>query len=97
MRPTLAAALLALPMIAAPAAFAATAQPPGFTRQAPAELPVTVEDAIAIARDFGLVMIKEVELEDGYKWEVEGYDAEGREVELDISSSDGEILDIDYD
>jgi uncharacterized membrane protein YkoI len=96
MRPTLAAALLALPIIAAPAALA-TSQPPGFTRQAPAEPPVTVEDAIAIARDFGLVMIKEVELEDGYKWEVEGYDADGREVELDISSSNGEILDIDYD
>ncbi len=57
---------------------------------------VTAEQAIQIARGIGMVRVQEVECDDG-KWEVEGWHADGREMDVDVSARDGRILDVDYD
>jgi uncharacterized membrane protein YkoI len=57
---------------------------------------ITAEEAIRIARTAGLVQVREVDCEDG-KWEIEGRDARGREIEVDVSARDGRILDVDRD
>jgi hypothetical protein len=46
---------------------------------------IEIEDAIRIARENGIVAFREVERDDG-RWEVEGRDAEGRKLELDIDA-----------
>ncbi len=56
--------------------------------QAPA---VSVEQATKIARDAGLVMIREIELDDG-KWEIEGRNRAGERRELYIDASSGRVL-----
>lgn len=58
--------------------------------------PVSAEDAIRIARTAGLVRVEEVDCDDR-KWEVEGRDARGREIEVEISARTGRILDVDRD
>lgn len=58
--------------------------------------PIQAEEAIRIARTAGVVRVQEVECDDG-KWEVEGRDARGRKIEVEISARDGRILDIDRD
>lgn len=58
--------------------------------------PVTAERAIEIARGVGMARVQEVECDDG-KWEVEGWHADGREMDVDVSARDGRILDVDYD
>ncbi|CAH0236127.1 PepSY domain-containing protein [Roseomonas sp. CECT 9278] len=57
---------------------------------------ISAEDAIRIARAAGLVRVTDVDCDDG-KWEVEGRDARGREIEVDVSAHDGRILDVDRD
>ncbi len=57
---------------------------------------VSAEDAIRIARTAGLVRVEEVDCDDR-KWEVEGRDARGREIEVEISARTGRILDVDRD
>lgn len=56
--------------------------------------PVTAEQAVAIARSVGLVRVTEVECDDG-EWEVEGHDASGREIEVEIDSRTGRIKEVD--
>jgi uncharacterized membrane protein YkoI len=58
--------------------------------------PFTRAQAEEVARGAGVVRITEVECDDG-KWEVEGRDAQDRKIEVDVSSQDGRILDIDRD
>ncbi len=62
----------------------------------PALAQITIEEVIAIARDHGMEQFKDVELDDG-KWEVDGHDADGRELEIDIDAMSGEVLNIDHD
>lgn len=63
---------------------------------APAAADISIEQAIAIAREHGMQVIREVELDDG-KWEIEGRDAEGREIEIDIDARTGEVLEVELD
>lgn len=58
--------------------------------------PVSAEEAIRIARTAGLARVKEVECDDG-KWEVEGYDAAGREIEVEVDPRSGRILKVERD
>jgi uncharacterized membrane protein YkoI len=58
------------------------------TPQAPA---VSLEQATKIARDAGLVVIREIELDDG-KWQVEGRNQTGERRELHIDASSGKTL-----
>jgi uncharacterized membrane protein YkoI len=58
--------------------------------------PITAEEAMRIARTAGLMRVEEVDCDDG-KWEVEGQDARGREIEVEVSARSGRILDVDRD
>ena len=49
-----------------------------------------------MAFDKGIVKIEEVELDDGM-WEVEGYDANGREMEMKIDAATGNIIKLERD
>ncbi len=80
------ALIVALPLVAAPAMA-------GDDR---CRGPITAEDAVRIARTVGLVRIEDVDCDDG-TWEVEGRDARGREIEVQISPRTGRILDVDRD
>jgi uncharacterized membrane protein YkoI len=79
--------LIAIACALALSASAATAQ------NAPANLStqVTAEQARAIAANNGVVRISEIELDDG-KWEIEGRDQSGREIEIDIDARTGAII-----
>ena len=86
----LTAAALGMLMLATPAS-AQTGQP-----QTQRVASITAEQAIEIAKQQGLVTVKEVDRDDG-KWEVEGTDASGREIEVDIEISSGKVLKVDRD
>jgi hypothetical protein len=59
---------------------------------APAEaVPVGIDAVRDMAFDKGIVNLKEVELDDGV-WEVEGYDADGHEIEMEVDARSGAIL-----
>ncbi|WP_371347375.1 PepSY domain-containing protein [Ancylobacter sp. IITR112] len=57
-----------------------------------AQTPTTgIEDALRIARDNGVASVTKIELDDG-KWEVEGRNADQREIEIDIDRTSGKVL-----
>ena len=58
--------------------------------------PVTAEQAIEIAKQQGMVKVDEVDRDDG-KWEVEGKDASGREIEVDIDANSGSVIKVKRD
>jgi uncharacterized membrane protein YkoI len=58
--------------------------------------PVHAEQAIEIARGVGVVLITELECDDGV-WEVEGHDARGREIEVEIDPRTGQVLKVERD
>jgi uncharacterized membrane protein YkoI len=64
----------------------------GDDRGAPTQaVSVSSEQAVAIARARGLVRLHEVKFDRG-RWEVEGWDAQGRKVEFDIHPTSGDVL-----
>ncbi|MGD9921827.1 MAG: PepSY domain-containing protein [Pseudorhodoplanes sp.] len=70
--------------VAIAAALPARAQAP----QAPA---VSLEQVTKMARDNGMVLIRQIELDDG-KWEVEGRDRTGERRELHFDATSGKLL-----
>lgn len=58
--------------------------------------PVRAGQAIEIARGVGVVLVKELECDDG-RWEVEGRDAGGREIEVKIDPRTGRVLRVERD
>lgn len=58
---------------------------------------VTIEQAVATARESGVVEFKEVELDDGREWEVEGRDADGRKIEVEIDARTGAVIKVERD
>ena len=86
LRPRLitAATLLALPLLSLPAA----AQDAGCGG------PVSATEAIRIATGAGVAEVRDVDCDDG-RWEVEGRDANGRKIEVEIHATTGQVLDID--
>ena len=56
-----------------------------------AAAPVSIDDVRAMAFDRGIVKIKEIELDDGI-WEVEGRDASGHEIEMEVEAKTGRII-----
>lgn len=81
LKPALAIAMIGFVSIAAVLPLRAQSQMPS----------VSAEQAMKIARDNGLVSIREVELDDG-KWEIEGRDQAGQEREIHIDASNGKVL-----
>lgn len=69
---------------------------PAFAQATPAAPAISIDDARRIATQQGIAKIEEIELDDG-KWEVEGRDSGGYEIEVDIRASDGLILKIERD
>lgn len=53
--------------------------------------------AVEIAKANGLVTVREVELEHGANWKVEGRDANGVKLEIELSGHDGKIVEIERD
>jgi uncharacterized membrane protein YkoI len=53
--------------------------------------------AIEIARANGVVSVREVDLEKNDEWKVEGRDAEGREIEVELSAHDGKVRKVERD
>jgi len=72
----------------------ATAQVP--TPIQPGTPAITMEQARRIASDNGVVRVEEIKLEDG-KWEIEGRDSAGAEIEIDLRASDGMVIKMERD
>jgi uncharacterized membrane protein YkoI len=45
----------------------------------------------------GVVSVREVDLEKNDEWKVEGRDAEGREIEVELSAHDGKVRKVERD
>ena len=52
---------------------------------------LTIDDVRAMAFAKGISTIKEIELDDGI-WEVEGRDASGHRIEMEVDAGSGEIV-----
>jgi hypothetical protein len=52
---------------------------------------LTIDQAIEIARAEGFDLIREVQFDDG-RWEIEGRNAEGQTIEIEIDGVSGEIV-----
>ena len=59
--------------------------------------PTTRAKAVEIAKSHGLVTLREVDLEYNDEWKIEGRDADGREIEVELSARDGKVREIDRD
>ncbi len=57
---------------------------------------ITAEQAAEIARKNGMATVEEIDRDDG-KWEVEGRQDNGREIEIDIDMATGKVIKIDRD
>ena len=53
--------------------------------------PVSIEEVRDMAFSKGIVKLKEIELDDGI-WEVEGKDATGHEIEMEVDARSGAII-----
>src|SRR5690606_7668831 len=62
----------------------------------PAAPAISIEEARRIATENGVVRIEEIKLDDG-KWEIEGRDSAGAEIELDLRASDGTVIKMERD
>jgi hypothetical protein len=62
----------------------------------PAAAYVDIEDARLMAFDHGIVKLEEVELDDGV-WEIEGEDASGHEIDMEIDARTGRIIKMERD
>ncbi len=89
-------ALLASIAISGGAALAqqTTPVPPGQSSTGQQQARVSPEQAIQMARNQGLVDVRELD-RDGDVWEVEGYDAQGQEIEVKINLLTGEIISVE--
>lgn len=101
------------PMLAALAIAASVAAPAiaqnGSDDMAPARLAKLDEQAkasgyhimhakaVEIAKATGLVSVREVELEHGTNWKVEGRDANGVKLEVELSGHDGKVVKVERD
>lgn len=57
---------------------------------------ISANEAMAIARSHGVVRVTDVDRDDG-RWEVEGRDRRGRELEVHINIRNGRVIWIDRD
>ncbi|MDB5631171.1 MAG: hypothetical protein JWR49_26 [Tardiphaga sp.] len=97
-----------LPMVAALAIGTATPvlsadyivrPPPPRAAMVPAPVqaplgPLTLQDALAIAADIGVVTVQNTHL-DGDEWEIEGRDGYGKWIQVDVDARTGEVRHVD--
>jgi uncharacterized membrane protein YkoI len=55
---------------------------------------ISMQRALDVATDLGLVTVSHTEFA-GYEWQIEGRDAAGRYLEVDVDASTGEVLNVD--
>ena len=84
---------ITLAAVALAAAMASTGAP--AQQETPGGV-ITMDEARRIATGHGVVRIEEIELDDG-KWQIEGRDAVGASIEIDLRASDGGVLKIERD
>lgn len=60
-------------------------------------LHLTHAQAIEIAKANGVAHVREVDLEKNDEWKVEGHDAQGREIEVELSAHDGKVRKVERD
>jgi len=87
--------LLLSAVLGAPAGLA-YAQVPAQAPIKPGDPAITMDDARRIAKEHGLVRVEEIKLDDG-KWEIEGRDGTGAEIEIDLRASDGMVIKMERD
>jgi len=58
---------------------------------------ITHAQAIEIAKANGVVTVREVDLEDDDEWKVEGRNAQGQEIEVELSAHDGKVRKVELD
>jgi uncharacterized membrane protein YkoI len=73
-------------------AFGIAAVPAAFAQ----EFKISEQQARQIAAERGIVKIEEIERDDG-KWEIEGRDKDGREIEIEIHGQTGEVVKYERD
>lgn len=56
--------------------------------------PLTVEQAIQVAYRIGVVQVKNTHF-DGDEWEIEGRDAYGKWIQVDVDARTGEVRNVD--
>ncbi|MDP3410655.1 PepSY domain-containing protein [Bosea sp. (in: a-proteobacteria)] len=89
---TTASAIVLSTLMALPASLT-QAQPASDRPASPA---ISMDDARRIANDNGMVRVEQIELDDG-KWEIEGRDAVGAEIEIDLRATDGMVIKMERD
>ena len=92
-----------LPLLAALAIGAATpvwaadyfpAQPYARAPVEQAVGPVTLQEALAVASQIGVVTVTKTNYDDD-QWEIEGHDSQGKWIEVDVDARTGEVRNVD--
>ncbi len=86
---------IVLAALAASLCCALPAEAAAQQRERPARTGISEEQAIRIARGYGMVRVTKVEREDG-GWEIEGRDHRGRELEVNINRH-GRVTSVERD
>jgi hypothetical protein len=55
---------------------------------------ISMQRALGIATDLGLMTVSHTQFA-GYEWQIEGRDARGRYMEVDVDAATGEVLNVD--
>lgn len=58
---------------------------------------ISMEEARLIAADAGVVTIESIEMDDDGRWEIDGRDSAGQEMDIDIDATTGRIVNLDVD
>ena len=65
--------------------------------QAPVERavgPVTLQEALVVASQIGVVTVTKTNYDDD-QWEIEGHDSQGKWIEVDVDARTGEVRNVD--
>jgi len=66
-----------------------------YVREVPvAQGPVTLQEALVVASGIGVVTVQNTNFT-GDQWEIEGRDANGKWIEVDVDARTGEVRDVD--
>jgi uncharacterized membrane protein YkoI len=88
-------ALIAAALVVGVAAEPALARHGGRDAVQAGPVNVSRDQAHAIAQDHGVARIRESDLRGGV-WKVEGWTAEGRAIEVRISATTGDVLEVEF-
>jgi len=55
---------------------------------------ISMQRALGVATDLGLITVSHTQFA-GYEWQIEGRDASGRYMEVDVDARTGDVLNVD--